>query len=154
MKPKHNLILGEPRTAAAWFRTEADKAFARDIIENAYKYDTDVHGALFAPIEWSEIGPEDPAYPEPPQRDLRLLIGRSKVVGFRTEKAREIAAFIDDLSFRDLTRLRATTRQQYARLNPGKPELTDEQCDSYIQMVGPEVHEREIRAAVDQGRVS
>jgi hypothetical protein len=154
MKPAP-LRLGEPRTAAAWFRTEKDRAFAEEIVREAYRHDTKAHGALFTPIEFRELAPGQDGYPnDPPGPALKVLVGRAKVHGFVARSVREVASFIDELSDKDHKRLRAATRHAYRRLNPGKPDLTDAQCDRYIQMAGPDVHEAEIRHAVDSGLVS
>ena len=46
--------------------------------------------------------------------------------------------FTDDLGSDDLARLRRVTREAYARLFPVRSRLTDRQCDTIINDLGPE----------------
>lgn len=66
---------------------------------------------------------------------------------FRSEHP--IRSFFEDLSDQDQKRMIAVTRLYHARNNPGKPELSYEQCVRYINMLGPKVRERELKRAVD-----
>ena len=78
--------------------------------------------------------------------------------GFRREKLPEsgkenvypINSFFDELCSRDKERMIKVTRLCHQEYNPGKPLLSIEECVRYIEMVGPEVWEREMKRAVDE----
>ncbi len=68
--------------------------------------------------------------------DMRLLVVEAQVVGaaFASE-----GTFVADLEPQDLERLRTILRRVHQAYNPGKPELSQERCDEYINTNGPEV---------------
>lgn len=148
-----NFILGETRQVAMWFHKAKGKRFAKDVIKEAFKHDTE-NGVIFGPIEFEVVLPGDARLPEAPMRGLRCMLGSAKITEITPQTHREVASFTDDLSWIDHKRLREVCRQRHRELNPKKPDLTDAQCDRYIEMVGPQIHENEIKAAVDEGRVN
>ena len=46
--------------------------------------------------------------------------------------------FVADLEPKDLERLRTILRRVHQSYNPGKPELSTEKCDEYINKNGPD----------------
>lgn len=66
--------------------------------------------------------------------DVRLLVATAEVLGFEIAKR---SSFLDELTERDLIKLRKATRRQYGK-------LSDEQCDQLIERLGPSVAAREI----------
>lgn len=96
-------------------------------------------GVIIGPLVMTEKRPGDERMPEVPGYiqgpDVRLLIGEAVVVGdvFESE-----GAFVADLEPKDLERLRSILRRVHQTYNPGKPELTTEKCDEYINQHGPD----------------
>lgn len=70
--------------------------------------------------------PQVPAHVSGP--DVRLLIATAEVLGFELAKR---SSFVDELSPRDLQRLRSATR------NTHRGPLSDEMCDQIIDQMGP-----------------
>lgn len=79
--------------------------------------------------------------------DVRLLVAEADVVGNRPKVAR--AGFLGELDKRDLSRLRAVTRRSFAKQYPGRPMLSNEQCDAFIEHMGPLAAANAAREAVD-----
>lgn len=153
---------GEEYEAAAWFTGARGKRVAREAIETAFAQDAGELGVTWSAIEYSVLFPSDDRVPDPPAPGLRLMVGTARVVGVSPPEIKDIRrkgrqawpvrSFYGDLDTKSADRLIRITRQAYADLNPGKPELSVEDCVKYIEMVGPDVWERELKAAVDEGR--
>lgn len=62
------------------------------------------------------------------------------------------ASFIQDLSFKDLQRLRAVVKRNLMRRHPTEL-FTDHEADRIIESLGPKIHERMLKRAVDAGKV-
>ena len=87
--------------------------------------------------------PEVPDYLQGP--DVRLLVGEAKVIG---EAFVSEGLFVADLEPRDLERLRTVLRRVHQSYNPGKPELSQEKCDEYINRNGPDAALEALREQV------
>jgi len=57
--------------------------------------------------------------------------------------------FVADLEPKDLDRLRVILRRVYQEWNPGKPALSQERCDAYINLNGPEAALAALREQVN-----
>lgn len=62
------------------------------------------------------------------------------------------ASFIQDLSFTDLKRLRLIVKRVYMRYHPNEL-CTDAEADRIIEAMGPRVHEKMLKRAIDAGKV-
>ena len=96
-------------------------------------------GIIIGALVMTEMRPGDDRVPEVPKYiqgpDVRLLVGEATVIGdvFESE-----GTFVADLEPVDLERLRTILRRVHQAYNPGKPELTTEKCDEYINQHGPD----------------
>ena len=99
----------------------------------------DAEGVIIGPLIMTEKYPGDDRMPKVPGYiqgpDVRLLVGEAAVIGDVFENA---GAFVADLEPKDLERLRTILRRVHQDYNPGKPELTTEKCDEYINRNGPD----------------
>lgn len=97
----------------------------------------DQYGVIIGPLLMRELRPGEERVPPVPSHihgpDVRLLVGEATVIGevFQSE-----GAFVADLEPKDLERLRTILRRVHAAWNPGKPELSVEKCDEYINRNG------------------
>lgn len=86
------------------------------------------------PVLFEIKRPGEDRVPSVPDRikgpDVRLLVATAVVLGFEAAKR---ASFVDDLSERDLRKLRGITRRQHGHRGP----LTDAMCDQIIDRLGP-----------------
>ena len=57
-------------------------------------------------------------------------------------------AFLSELSFNDLQRLRRLVKQVHLRFHP-KDKLTDREADRLIETLGPEIMEQDIKRAME-----
>lgn len=147
--------IGEPFQAAGWFLPGGEAACRREIAA-AFRVAADEAGLRFGPIAWRSLDPQEDEAPAPDRdapRGVRLLLGEARVVGYKPQIPVYDGAFVESLDPKDLARLRAITRRAHAKRNPGKPPLTDAQCDIVINEVGPQAAGRVVRAAVDSGQV-
>jgi hypothetical protein len=96
-------------------------------------------GVIIGPLIMVEKRPGEERVPKVPKGlqgpDVRLLVGEAQVIG---EAYQSDSAFVADLEPKDLERLRAILRRVYRAWNPDKPELSQERCDAYININGPE----------------
>lgn len=85
------------------------------------------------PLKFEIKRPGEDRVPQVPDHvagpDVRLLVATAEVIGLQPRKA----SFVNDLTERDLVKLRAITRRQHGHRGP----LTDEQCDQIIERLGP-----------------
>lgn len=105
--------------------------------------------AITGPLVMTEKRPGDDRVPKVPESlqgpDVRLLIGEALVVDLI---APDEGYFVADLEPRDLERLRAILRRKYQEYNPGKPELSTEKCDEFINQNGPDAALEALREQV------
>jgi len=98
------------------------------------------HGRVLGSVRWSEKRPGDDRVPPVPEHiqgpNVRLLVAEATVVNV-VGVERALPGFAHDLELDDLARLRRVTRRQYRREYPDQPELTDRQCDTLINDLGP-----------------
>jgi hypothetical protein len=96
-------------------------------------------GYEHGPVTFVEKLPSDSEVPEVPDHisgpRVRLLIVEAEVVDKAVINSR--GSFVANLEKVDLERLRKITRTQWAKMHP-LDALSDEQCDDYIEELGPE----------------
>lgn len=109
----------------------------------------DAEGVVIGPLIMAEKHPGEERVPEVPDyiqgSDVRLLVGEAAVVA---EVRKDEGAFVADLDLKDLERLRAILRRVHQFYNPGKPELSLEKCDEYINKNGPDAALEALREQV------
>lgn len=121
------------------------------------QYDQDIRQAIsmvcsrngfeHGPVTLIEKLPGAERVPEVPKHiqgsRVRLLVAEATVdgVAVRTSKG----SFCANLDKKDLLRLRAITRRAWQQLHP-QDVLSDQQCDDYIEELGPETAIGIIRA--------
>ena len=97
-------------------------------------------GVIIGPLIMAEKRPGEERVPPVPDAiqglDVRLLVGEATVI-FYARQASE-GCFVADLEPKDLERLRTILRRVHQSYNPGKPELSTEKCDEYININGPD----------------
>ena len=95
--------------------------------------------AITGPLTMTEKRPGEERVPIPPNwlqgPDVRLLVGEATVIDLFKESE---GCFVADLEPKDLERLRVILRKVHQDWNPGKPELSTERCDEYINQNGPD----------------
>ena len=109
----------------------------------------DAEGVIIGPLIMIEKKPGEDRVPKVPDGlqgpDVRLLVGEATVVG---EAFVSEGMFVADLEPRDLDRLRQILRRVHQSYNPGKPELSQEKCDEYINQNGPDAALEALREQV------
>lgn len=133
---------GETMESAIWINgTEGAELLTR--------YRTDVMNAMLelaasqnlalTPLRWTEKRPGDDRVPPVPDHiqgpDVRLLVAEADVMAQTLVSA---GNFLGELEPRDLARLRRVTREAYLRQYPGRAPLTNRQCDTLINDLGPD----------------
>lgn len=100
----------------------------------------EAEAVIIGPLILTEKRPGEDRMPQVPDYvqgvDVRLLVGEAKVIGHPFLD--DDSAFVADLDARDLARLRAILRRVHRVYNPGKPTLSTEKCDEYINSNGPQ----------------
>lgn len=100
----------------------------------------DAEGVIIGPLVMCEKKPGEERVPKVPDDvhgpDVRFLVGEAKVFDYVPVLSE--GCFVADLDLRDLERLRTILRRVHQSYNPGKPELTTEKCDEYINRNGPD----------------
>ena len=96
-------------------------------------------GLEYGPVTFIEKRPGDDRVPPVPDHvqgsRVRLLVGEAQIIDNRV--ATSEGSFIANLEKKDLVRLRAITRNGYMKQHPGH-NMTDSECDQYIEQYGPE----------------
>lgn len=99
----------------------------------------EAEGVIIGPLVMTEKRPGEDRVPDVPDyiqgMDVRLLVGEATVIAEMFESE---GAFVADLEPRDLERLRTILQRVHQQYNPGKPELSVEKCDEYINRNGPD----------------
>lgn len=135
------MTLGEIIETAMWITGDEAPQIRR-------QYEQDVHQAIgivcanqgfeHGPVTFIEKLPGAERVPPVPKHiqgsRVRLLVAEATVVGIavRTSKGSLCA----NLEKKDLQRLRTITRRAWQKFNP-QGSLTDQQCDDYIEQIGP-----------------
>ena len=95
-------------------------------------------GAVIGPVTWVEKYPGEDRVPPVPDHvqgpDVRLLVVEATVIALSSPDS----MFLDELEPDDLRRLRRITRRAYAKMFPKRALLTDRQCDTLINDLGPD----------------
>lgn len=136
------MIPGDVLETAIWVTgtepQELKDRFANDLRDKLAEVASDEH-VIIGPLIMSEMKPGEERVPQVPDSvqgpDVRLLVGQAMVMG---EAFQSEGAFVADLEPRDLERLRTILRSVHQAYNPGKPELSQEKCDEYINQNGPD----------------
>lgn len=109
----------------------------------------EIEGVVIGPLIMTEKRPGEDRVPEVPDyiqgSDVRLLVGEATVIA---EVHVSEGTFVADLDLKDLERLRAILRRVHQFYNPGKPELSLEKCDEYINQNGPDAALEALREQV------
>ena len=95
----------------------------------------------FGPIEYEDLTVFDRRIPAPPKSmtgNIRCMYGSAEIIGDLAEDQ----GITSDLTDEDIKLLRVATRKAFLRAG-GEP-LSDEECDSFINKLGPEVIKDEI----------
>ena len=99
----------------------------------------DSEGVIIGPLLMEEKKPGDDRVPKVPRNiqglDVTLLVGTTTVIDYAPEYE---SCFVNELELKDLETLRAILRRVHQSYNPGKPELSTEKCDEYINLNGPD----------------
>ncbi len=144
---------GEVLETAMW-------ADGTETVEQLAKFETDIReqlawfaeneGVIIGPLVIAVKKPGDDRVPQVPDHiagpDVRLLVGEAKVVCRAPHFDIGESRFVDELEPNDLNRLRAITRKGYARAFPRRVRLTDRQCDTIINDLGPDAALDALRA--------
>ena len=133
---------GEVIETAIWMTGEEPDGlkgrFERDLRANLATM-ASAEGVIIGPLVMTEMRPGEECVPEVPEYiqgpDVRLLVAEATVVGETYESE---GAFVADLEPKDLERLRSILRRVHQSYNPGKPDVTTEKCDEYINANGPD----------------
>ena len=99
------------------------------------------HGAILGPVTWTEKRPGEQRVPPVPEHiagpDVRLLVAEARVIGLVANLNNPVG-FVHELEPDDHALLRRITRREYQKQYPGQPRLTDRQCDTLINDLGPD----------------
>lgn len=140
--------IGDVIQAAIWIdgteTQEMRQAFERDVTAVVAEGQAD-HGVVVGPVIWSEKRPGDERVPPVPNHiqgpDVRLLVAEAEVIGLAPPG---VGSFVvNELEPDDLERLRRITRRAYETMmtahgHRGVDRLSDRQCDTIINDLGPE----------------
>jgi hypothetical protein len=103
------------------------------------------------PIRWTEKRPGEDRMPEVPDHiqgpSVRLLVAEADVLACLENY--DVGNFLAELEPRDLMRLHRVTRKAYAKQFPGRVRLTDRQCNTLINDLGPDA----ALASLETGRM-
>ena len=134
---------GDVLETAIWMTGEEPDAL-KDRFENDLRTSlaamADAEGIIIGPLVMTERKPGGDRMPPVPDNiqgpDVRLLVGEATVFDYVPIFIE--GSFVADLDLKDLERLRTILRRVHQSYNPGKPELTIEKCDEYINKNGPD----------------
>ena len=95
---------------------------------------------VLGPVRYVTKRPGEERVPQVPKHingpDVRLLVAEAPVLAI--QKSVIEVGFCGDLEDADLANLRKVTRRAYRAQHPDFPALTDAQCDSIINAMGPQ----------------
>lgn len=116
---------------------EMKRRFSEDFGEYLARV-ADEDGVYIGPMKIYELKPGEERVPPVPDDlqgpDVRLIVAEATVAGLVPQSE---GCFVADLEPKDLERLRTILRRVHRAWNPGKPELSNEKCDEYINRNGP-----------------
>ncbi len=108
-------------------------------------------GLALTPIRWSQKLPGEDRVPEVPDHiqgpSVYLLVAEAEVMACL--ETYDPGNFLAELEPRDLLRLRGVTRKAYAKQFPGREPLSDRQCNTLINDLGPDA----ALASLETGRM-
>ena len=146
MKNEDSVDPGDILQAAMWVSgEETDEQIARfvedemspSLLASAQASHVRLHGVLR--VSFFKPG-DDHVPPVPPEvhgPEVQLLVVEALVVSYTLDGVQSF--FTQDLEKPILAQLRNITRSAYAEMSPGHPRLKDEQCDTIINDLGPDV---------------
>lgn len=121
--------------------TPADYTRFKHDVESTMRESSTIQGHILGPVTWAEKKPGDERVPAVPDHiagpNVRLLVAEAQIIGLRPV-GKQASSFVYDLELDDQARLRRVTRREYERAFPGRARLTDRQCDTLINDIGPE----------------
>lgn len=124
---------------------------AREMIDEVMKEFCTRKKLIHKSSEYAILKPGDDRVPEVPKwlADIpdvkpRLLLATVTV----SPQVVKYNTIVTDLDKKDLARLRYITREAYRKSNPGLPDLTDQECDDYINELGMEVVLDQLRSSI------
>lgn len=121
----------------------------RETAEHFRQLDADIATVLasqagrynLSPIIWTTKAPGDPRVPPVPLHisgpAVKLLVAEASIISLRVS-AKHPVGFTFDLEPKDLALLRRITRRVRKQMFPHEGRLTDRQCDTCINDVGPQ----------------
>ena len=118
-------------------------------LKRSFKRSAKLADVVISPVTMIVSKPGDDRVPKVPEGlhgpDVRFLIGEAEVVNLVPSFE---GYFVADLEPKDLERLRTILRRVYQEYNPGKPELSTEKCDEFINQNGPDAALEALREQV------
>ncbi len=133
--------IGDRLETSIWIdgtETPAQRKQFQNDVSDTIAANQDFHRVIVGPVMWEEKHPGDEQVPSVPAHisgpDVRLLIGRAYVLDHMPVES----LFLSELEPSDLNRLRRLTRKAHARMYPHYGRLTDRQCDTLVNDLGPE----------------
>lgn len=110
-------------------------------------------GTVFGEIEFETLDPSNERCPSVPSHihgaHVQMLVAFAPVLRYQAG-ALPPMTFVQDLEKDDLELLRKIARKAWMRDNPGH-RLTDYECDSVIEKIGPKTAMKVLKEAVDNG---
>lgn len=137
------LRLGEILQTGVWLTgKEAEgmaERYANDLRANLDSM-AETEGMVIGTLKMTFMRPGEERVPQVPDEihgpNVRFLVGEAQVVDYMPIASEGM--FVADLEPKDLERLRVILRRVYQQYNPGKPQLSNERCDQFINQNGPD----------------
>ena len=124
-------MIGQPVEYSLWFSGDSQEQKRKAEIIIRSNFFASVWS--FAEIYFETLSPGDDRVPEPPEKwwgeNPKILLGYSTIIGM----PRVGKSLSEDLDDESITAMRAATRRANGYL------ISDEECDKYIDSLGPEV---------------
>jgi hypothetical protein len=99
-------------------------------------------GVILGPVSWIEKKPGEERVPPVPDRiagpNVRLLVGEARIIARNPFATPTVPGFVHDIEPDDLKLLMRITRREYEKQYPHYPRLTDRQCHTLINDLGPD----------------
>lgn len=149
------LKIGDILPAALWYNPWQPQDYdrAKEGITETLGLVAENDGVTISPVTFEVLEWNDDRLPEPPKwahNGVKCLLGEAVITGYVSDI--KVTSFLADLDKKDLERLRDIQRRVHRKYYPGEV-LTDAQCDSLIEQIGPEAAFDAVKRAVDSGSV-
>jgi len=152
--------IGDTLEMAIWYNDQHPQEYANAVkgIYLALTKTEEKYGLRLGPVDFEVLDPGDERVPKPDPKfsgTPKLLVGFAAVVKLVPVTIGEDIGFTEDLDNEALQRLRGVTQGAYLKGKPpDHPPLTDEQLDTIINEVGPEVALKTLHSGNDERRLS